>query len=953
MDDHTTVIYRNCQRRLTLSIAETLMNSTFDKPTIIILSDIGIKTLRSINNSKNTYHNSHIITQNESQPTFLIIWPNSMHIRHQQISPFCIKLQYRNTTTLATYLPPSAPSHSLEQLFDCMKRFSNPTIIIGDINARLGPITMDNYTNNRGKLVKKLMNESNSETLNKEPSTNLSSKSVVDLVIGNTLGKKVVDKIITTNDGVLTNIQSDHKCLIVQLTHTKRSTQSKPTIYRINTSYIRRLNHHRYLISKHKNHDKTRCKKCKSILILDMSIQQTSATLKKVILEITRLPDIDNQSIIDCIDNILTSSIKHSNLLAAGIVIAKNISNKNKDISKMDIANMLKHISNEMNPKTICPLDPNDQTTQKRFFPEKPSYITASNNSDEEMNSRTDDARLTVVDGITENESKLFNAHKLSNIIKHMPKRKAPGHDSIHHEHIQSSTFTPSILELHFNTCLQLRCTPSSWKLGRMIPVYKGKGPRTDPKSYRPLQMIPTIRKVWELSIYNTLEEQARLSPIQGGFVRKRGTLENILMLHQHLQTGFNEQNGHQKFTTVLLDIRGAFDHVNRAKLMNLVEQKLQEKRIAHLLKTMYTTSYSYLDINNMKGDITETYEGTHQGSPLSPLLWNLYLDQVSPLLPQHKLSETPDPNLLILFYADDIVISGTSAKVQFVLDLLYSFAQTMDIEFSPEKCIQLGPGDTEINGCRLLIAETAKYLGIQFNKFGIDMSHATTTANKVIATINHMHSRLPMRKLNLEKRIIIFKTFIRPKLEYASQIAPILQIDEQRLAHLHRRMMKWVIPEVHNFKPHIVGIILDILPPSTRFGLSTILFNMKHYANNQLQRNIANALKSITNNQTISQIYEHLITAYHDWIKQKSTFTIDEIMKARKFIIRKAGRLLSYEKANIQNLFKHQANIENIGHKQIFKLLDEDEIQFIINNIKTEKADQILSKIAPNKQGA
>ena len=41
---------------------------------------------------------------------------------------------------------------------------------------------------------------------------------------------------------------------------------------------------------------------------------------------------------------------------------------------------------------------------------------------------------------------------------------------------------------------------PNSWKISRITPVYK-KGARSDPTNYRPIAVLPTLSRVFELRI--------------------------------------------------------------------------------------------------------------------------------------------------------------------------------------------------------------------------------------------------------------------------------------------------------------------------------------------------------------------------------------------------------------------------------------------------------------------
>jgi RNA-directed DNA polymerase len=71
------------------------------------------------------------------------------------------------------------------------------------------------------------------------------------------------------------------------------------------------------------------------------------------------------------------------------------------------------------------------------------------------------------------------------------------------------------------------------------------------------------------------------------------------------------------------LDLEKFFDRVNHDKLMGLVEARVPDWRVRHLIRC-------YLAAGMMCGDVyVPRLEGTPQGGPLSPLLANLLLDEL------------------------------------------------------------------------------------------------------------------------------------------------------------------------------------------------------------------------------------------------------------------------------------------------------------------------------------
>lgn len=97
------------------------------------------------------------------------------------------------------------------------------------------------------------------------------------------------------------------------------------------------------------------------------------------------------------------------------------------------------------------------------------------------------------------------------------------------------------------------------------------------------------------------------------------------------------------------LDLEKFFDKVNHQKLMHLLSQKVKDKRTLLLIN-------AYLRSGIMEGGlVSQRIEGTPQGSPLSPLLSNIILDELDKELNKrgHKFVR----------YADDCSIYVKSEK--------------------------------------------------------------------------------------------------------------------------------------------------------------------------------------------------------------------------------------------------------------------------------------------------
>jgi RNA-directed DNA polymerase len=99
------------------------------------------------------------------------------------------------------------------------------------------------------------------------------------------------------------------------------------------------------------------------------------------------------------------------------------------------------------------------------------------------------------------------------------------------------------------------------------------------------------------------------------GFRPKRSAHQAIKQSQKYLRMGYN--------WVVDIDLEKFFDRVNHDKLMSLLKRRIKDVRILKLINR-------YLRSGSMSNDIWEmSVKGTPQGSPLSPLLANILLDEL------------------------------------------------------------------------------------------------------------------------------------------------------------------------------------------------------------------------------------------------------------------------------------------------------------------------------------
>jgi len=244
---------------------------------------------------------------------------------------------------------------------------------------------------------------------------------------------------------------------------------------------------------------------------------------------------------------------------------------------------------------------------------------------------------------------------EITSVIKSFQNRKAPGPDRIVYEHLKHAP-NKLILLLReiYNSILLSGFIPPQFKSATITIIPKSNKDLTDINSYRPITLAPTLSKVFEKIINNRLLELALKNKIikqhQTAFLPNKDSTENILHVSQTIINNFNLN----RYTLLLsLDIMKAFDKVWHSGIIFTLLRHTS-RHFCRIIKSFLENRKINVKFNNNIASSTFTPTcGLPQGSPLSPLLFNILISTA----PYIRSS-----NINTYNYADDIFYTSSAS---------------------------------------------------------------------------------------------------------------------------------------------------------------------------------------------------------------------------------------------------------------------------------------------------
>ena len=371
-----------------------------------------------------------------------------------------------------------------------------------------------------------------------------------------------------------------------------------------------------------------------------------------------------------------------------------------------------------------------------------------------------------VLPDLRDDIPELFTLEEVYHTLCGVNCRKSCGPDSIPPRvlKITAHVISKPLLTI-FSKLILTGTFPRTWKLANIKPIPKCKG-ASEVKDYRPIALTSTISKCLERLLVKHF--QPLVTDNYQFAYRKHKSTEDAVILALDTITCHLDKSAKNYIRGVFIDFTSAFNTICPA----ILTEKLKEKS---LHPNLINWTYSFLtdrqqkvtsDINSSNVIITST--GSPQGCVLSPILFSIYVDDMT----------TNSENTIMVKYADDTLImellnedqpSNLQHEMTLVSEwctnnnLILNINKTKEVVFSNARD-NPNPNPVRLNNIEIEQVQEYKYLGTIINQ---KLKFHTNTDVLVRNSRKRLFIMRKLRYMGTSDRLALtcYRTFIESSL--------------------------------------------------------------------------------------------------------------------------------------------------------------------------------------------
>ena len=320
---------------------------------------------------------------------------------------------------------------------------------------------------------------------------------------------------------------------------------------------------------------------------------------------------------------------------------------------------------------------------------------------------------------------------------------------------------------------------PELWKTAHLVPIPK-KGDLSSPENYRTISLMSTLLKLLLAILTQRLNKYCETNKIlgmeQAGFRRHEESVAQATALYEAIRRRLAKD---LPTIGLFIDFKKAYDTVPHDVLFARVRSIGVQGRFMSFLEELYANSELKVRLKGQESRAIRVRRGVRQGCPLSPLLFNIFINDILDGCENDAL-DVPGQTMPMrgLLFADDVVIlSDSPDRLRQNKERVEAWASRSGMTFGVAKCgvmyFGASPGTEtwELQGQSVNVVEYYDYLGLRIDSRLSLETIVAERARKGKRALHAMNPFLRMTTVPLQIKLLVTRATLVPVLTYGAEL--------------------------------------------------------------------------------------------------------------------------------------------------------------------------------------